>query len=87
MIEGKFEDSVSSEAVGFSASDFGFVIQALNDAAGEALPGAEIVENQLSVLTQRAGARCLATGIGEQTESLLIGESLNGGYSGSSTRW
>jgi hypothetical protein len=46
MIEGKFEDSVRSEAVRFSHGDFGFVIQALNDAAGEEFLGAE---------TKRAG--------------------------------
>jgi len=52
VIESKFEDSVRSEAVGFSHGDFGFVIQALNDAAGEELLDAEIIENQLS---RRAG--------------------------------
>ena len=34
VIEGEFEDSARSEAVGFSHGDFGFVIQALNGAAG-----------------------------------------------------
>ena len=53
MIEGEFEASEGAKAVGFSHGDFGFVIQALNDAAGEELLGAEIIENQLSVLTQR----------------------------------
>ena len=53
MIEGKFEDTEGAEAVGFSHGDFGFVVQALNDAAGKELLSAEIVEDQLAVLTQR----------------------------------
>jgi hypothetical protein len=47
VIEGEFEDTEGAESVGFSHSDFCFVVQAFNDAAGEQLLGAEIVEDQL----------------------------------------
>jgi hypothetical protein len=35
VIEGEFEDAVGAEAVRFSDSDFGLVVQALHDAAGK----------------------------------------------------
>ena len=35
VIEGEFEDAIGAEAVGFSHSDFGLVVQALHDAAGK----------------------------------------------------
>ena len=38
-----------SEAVGFSHSEFGLVVEALNDAAGELLFGMEIVQDERSV--------------------------------------
>jgi hypothetical protein len=43
------------EAVGFSHGDFGFVVEALNNAAGKELLSAEIVEDQLAMLSQRPG--------------------------------
>ncbi len=53
MIEGEFEDTEGVEAVGFSHGDFGFVVEALNRAAGKEFLSAEIVEDQLTMLTQR----------------------------------
>jgi hypothetical protein len=41
-----------SSLLGFSHGDFGFVVQALDDAAGKKLLRAEIVEDQLAVLTK-----------------------------------
>jgi hypothetical protein len=38
-----------SESVGFSHSDFGFVVQALDYAAGELFVSAEIVEDEFTV--------------------------------------
>ena len=35
-----------SEAVGFSHSEFGLVVEALNDATGELLFGMEVVQNE-----------------------------------------
>ena len=55
MIEGEFEDRKGAEAIGFSHGEFGFVVQSLNNAAGEKLLSAEIVEDKLAVLTQRPG--------------------------------
>ena len=55
MIEGQFKDTISAKAVGFSHSDFGLVIQALHDAAGNQLLSAEVVEDQFAMLPQRAG--------------------------------
>jgi hypothetical protein len=45
MIEGDFGHAKGSEAVGFSHSDFGFVVQPLDYATGESLSGAEIVDS------------------------------------------
>ena len=42
-------------AVRFSRCHFGFVVQALDDAAGELLLDPEIVEHELPVRTHRAG--------------------------------
>jgi len=42
--------SDSSEAVGFSHGDFGFVVETLNHTAGKESLNAEIVEDQLTVL-------------------------------------
>src|SRR6185436_21159159 len=55
MIEGEFENTEGAEAVRFSHGDFGFVVQAFNDTAGEELLSAEIVEDQFAVLAQRPG--------------------------------
>jgi hypothetical protein len=38
-----------SEAVGFSHSEFGLVVEALNDAAGELLFGMEVVQDERSM--------------------------------------
>ena len=38
-----------SEAVGFSHSEFGLVVEALHDAAGELLFGMEVVQDERSV--------------------------------------
>src|SRR5258708_23605263 len=55
MIEGKFEDTEGAEAVGFSHGDFGFVVQALDNAAGKKLLSTEIIEDEFTMLTQRPG--------------------------------
>ena len=49
MVEGKFEHSVGAKAVGFSHGDFGFIVQTFDDAAGEQLLSAEIVEDEFAV--------------------------------------
>ena len=54
MVKRKFEDSVGAEAVGFSHSDFGLVVQALHNAARNELLSAEIIEDEFPVLTQGA---------------------------------
>src|SRR5580692_861285 len=51
----RFEDPECAKAVGFSHGDLGLVVQTLHDAAGKELLGAEIVEDQLAVLTKRPG--------------------------------
>ena len=56
MIERQFGDAEGSETVGFSHSDFCFVVQTLDYAAGELFPGAKIVEDQFAV-----GPKVLAT--------------------------
>jgi hypothetical protein len=43
VIEREFEDTESAKPVGSSHSDFGFVVQALDYAAGKQLLSAEIV--------------------------------------------
>jgi hypothetical protein len=55
MIESKFENPEGSKAVGFSHGDFGFVVEALHDAAGKQLLSPEIVEDEFAVLTQGTG--------------------------------
>jgi len=55
MIQGKFCGLKGSKTVGFSHSDFGFVVQALDHAAGELLASPEIVQQQLAVVAQGAG--------------------------------
>jgi TolB-like protein len=49
MIQRGFRDVEGSEAVGFSHGQFGLVIETLDDAAGELLPGAEVVQDQRAV--------------------------------------
>jgi hypothetical protein len=41
VIEGEFQNAEGAEAVGFSHGEFGLVVQALNDAAGDLLLGPE----------------------------------------------
>jgi hypothetical protein len=45
VIESEFQDAVGAKPVRFSHGDFGFVVQALDDAAGNELLRSEIVEN------------------------------------------
>ena len=45
VIEREFGDAKSSEAIGFSHGDFGFVVQTLDYAAGELLFSLEVIEN------------------------------------------
>jgi len=42
VIEGEFEDMKGAETVGFSHSEFGFVVQALDNSAGEQFLSAKI---------------------------------------------
>jgi hypothetical protein len=49
MIQRGFQGVVGAEAVGFSHGHFGLVVEALDDTAGECLPGAEVVQDQLTV--------------------------------------
>ena len=53
MIECEFENSEGAKAIRSSHGYFGLVVQALDYAAGKELLSAEIVEDQLAVLTQR----------------------------------
>ena len=55
MIESEFEDAEGSEAVGSSHSDFGFVVEPLDNAAGEQLLSTEVVEDQLAMFAQGTG--------------------------------
>src|SRR5262245_21076451 len=55
MVESEFENAISAKTVGSSHGDFGLVIEALHDAAGYELLSAEIVQDQLPMLPQRAG--------------------------------
>ena len=54
MKEGEFEDAVGAEAVRFSRSDFGLVVQALDHAAGKLFFGLEVVEQKFAVSAQSA---------------------------------
>ena len=49
MIEGEFEDAVGAKTVGFSHGDFGLVVQAFDDAAGEQFLSAEIIEYEFAM--------------------------------------
>jgi hypothetical protein len=44
VIKGQFESAEGTEAVRFSHSDFGFVVQAFDNAAGKQLLSTEIIE-------------------------------------------
>ena len=41
MVESDFSDTEGAESVGFSHRELGLVVEALDDAAGELLSGAE----------------------------------------------
>ena len=45
MIKGDFSDAEGAESVSFSHGELGLVVEALDDAAGELLSGAEIIED------------------------------------------
>ena len=49
VIERQFGDAEGSEPIGFSHSDFCFVVQTLDYAAGELFPGAKIVEDEFAM--------------------------------------
>ena len=55
MIEGEFEHSVGAKTVGFSHSNFRFVVQTVHYATGKQLLRPEIVEDQFPVLAQGTG--------------------------------
>src|SRR6202049_5260582 len=55
VVEGDFGDAEGAESVGFSHSEFGFVVEALDDAAGELFSGAEIIEDEVAVAAQSLG--------------------------------
>src|ERR1700759_852888 len=46
MVQRGFRDVECAEAVGFSHGQFGLVVETLDHAAGELLPGAEVVQDQ-----------------------------------------
>ena len=46
VIQRDFRDVEGAEAVGFSHGQFGLVVETLDHAAGELLPGAEVVQDQ-----------------------------------------
>jgi hypothetical protein len=54
VIEREFEHAEGPEPVGSSHSDFGFVVEALDDATGKQLLNPEIVENEFAVLDHGA---------------------------------
>src|SRR5690349_21274798 len=53
MIERDFRDTEGAVAVGFSQGHFSLVVEALDDAAGEGLPGTEVVQDQRAVRAER----------------------------------
>jgi hypothetical protein len=55
VIEREFERAEGSKSVGSSHSDFGFVVEALDDAAGKQLLSPEVIEDELAMLTHRPG--------------------------------
>jgi hypothetical protein len=52
VIESEFENSEGTEAVGFSHGDFSFVVEALDNAAGELFLSPEVVQDEFAVLAQ-----------------------------------
>ena len=57
MIQCEFEDSKGPKPVGFSHGDFGFVVQALNDTAGELLLGFEVADEWVTQLLRQGDAK------------------------------
>lgn len=55
MIECEFGDAEGAEAVRFPHSDFCFVVESLDYAAGELLASAEVVEDEFAVGAQGSG--------------------------------
>ena len=55
MIQSEFNNGESSESISFSHCQFGLVVQALDDAAGELLFGSEIIEDQFAMAEQGLG--------------------------------
>jgi len=55
VIECEFKNSEGSKSVGFSHGDFGLVVEAFHDPAGNQFLRPEVVKDELTVLTQRAG--------------------------------
>ena len=55
MIEREFSDAEGAKSIGFSGSDFNFVVKALNDTAGELLFGLEVVENERPMSAEHFG--------------------------------
>jgi hypothetical protein len=51
MVQRDFRDVEGAKSVGFSHGQFGFVVEALDDAAGERFLGAEVIQDQLTVPT------------------------------------
>ena len=68
MIESEFEDAEGAKAIGFSHGDFGLVVQAFHNAAGNQLLSPEVIEDQLPVLTE--GARELLHGLNAGSHGL-----------------
>ena len=55
MVESHFSRFEGSEPAGFSGSQFGFVVEAFNNSAGDLLFGAEPVEQQRFVAPKCLG--------------------------------
>ena len=55
VIQGEFSDSEGAKALGFFHGHFDFVVQALDNATGELLFRAEVVEDQFAVAAQGLG--------------------------------
>jgi len=47
---GEFENAVGAKTARFSHGDFGLVVQALHDAAGQHLLSAEIVKDEFAMI-------------------------------------
>lgn len=54
MIEHDFSSSEGSEPIGFSGIQFELIVEALNNAAGNGLPGTKPIEKKLSMGTKHS---------------------------------